>query len=134
MSLRYMVIEKIKERGCGNVDHLMPELSQHGYTRKQVIQALQNAAYIGKLWTDGKSGQPGVARKDKRPSVYWPGKKPNNPYGQLVKKQKAKPERVLIASAWDWGTPQPESAWPKGWQGQVFKLAGLMDEDELEEA
>jgi hypothetical protein len=132
MSLRYMVIEKIKERGCGNVDHLMPELSQHGYTRKQVIQALQNAAYIGKLWTDGKSGQPGVARKDKRPSVYWPGKKPAAMFAQLVKP--SKPERVLIASAWDWGTPKPESAWPKGWQGQVFKLAGLMDEDELEEA
>ena len=130
MSLRYLVIKMITERGCGHVDNLMPELAEHGYTRKQVIQALQNAAYIGKLWTDGKSGQPGVARKDKRPSVYWPGKKPAAMFAQLVKP--SKPERVLIASAWDWGTPQPESAWPNGWEGRVFKLAGLMDEDEEE--
>jgi hypothetical protein len=130
MSLRYQVIKMITERGCGHVDNLMPDLAEHGYTREQVIQALQNAAYIGKLWTDGKSGQPGVARKDKRPSVYWPGKKPAAMFAQLVKP--SKPERVLIASAWDWGTPKPESAWPKGWEGRVFKLAGLMDEDEEE--
>jgi hypothetical protein len=132
MSLRYLVIKMITERGCGHVDNLMPELAEHGYTRKQVIQALQNAAYIGKLWTDGKSGQPGVARKDKRPSVYWPGKRPAAMFAQLVKP--SKPERVLIASAWDWGTPKPESAWPKDLPGTTYTPLGPWHSKELEEA
>jgi hypothetical protein len=130
MSLRYQVIEMIKARGCGTVDHLMPELSKHGYTRDQVKQAMQNAAYIGKLWTDWPRGQPGVPRKEKKPAVYWPGAKPNNPYAQLVKKQQDKPERVLIASAWDWGTPQPESAWPKELQGRVYAPLGPWNTEE----
>jgi hypothetical protein len=132
MSLRYQVIEMIKERGCGTVDHLEPRLSQHGYTRAQIISALHNAKNAGLLWSEGRPSQKGKPRTQKLPAVYWPGKKPATMFSQLVRSQKDKPERVLIASAWDWGTPKPESAWPKGWQGQVFKLAGLMDEDEEE--
>jgi hypothetical protein len=131
MSLRYLVVKMITERGCGTVDHLEPALSEHGYTRVQIINALHNAASAGILWSEGRPDRRGIGRKEKYAAVYWPGNKPATMFSQLVRKQD-KPERVMVTCAWDWGTPRPESAWPKGWEGRVFKLAGLMDEDEEE--
>lgn len=122
MSLMYMVVEMIKERGCGTVDHLEPELSKHGYTRAQIISALHNARSAGRLWSDAKPSQKGIPRGAKKPSVYWPGTKPPPMFAQLVKRDK--PEEALIASAWDWGTPKSKSALTHEWQGTVYQPGG----------
>jgi hypothetical protein len=130
MSLRYLVVKMITERGCGTVDHLEPELSKHGYTRVQIIRALHRAKDAGLLWNEGRANQKGIPRGKHRPAVYWPGNKPATMFSQLVRQQKEKPERVLIASAWDWGTPQPESAWPKELQGRVYAPLGPWNTEE----
>jgi hypothetical protein len=131
MSLRHLVIKMIAERGCGTVDHLEPELSKHGYTRKQIITALNNARTLGKLWSEGRASKKGMPRDAYCPAVYWPGKKLTSPmYAQLMQAKKPKPERPLVASVWDWGTPQPESAWPKELQGRVYAPLGPWNTEE----
>jgi hypothetical protein len=109
MKLSQLVIAMITERGCGTVDHLMPDLSEMGYTRLQAIKALQNARNDGHLWCEkvprGRGGA--IGRATAKPGVYWPGKKPASMYAQL---QKPAPARPRVASVFELANPRTE--WP----------------------
>jgi hypothetical protein len=52
----------------GTVDHLMPLLS--GYTRRQVIKALQNARLRGYLECDGRGPRQGRKSRGSDPGTY----------------------------------------------------------------
>jgi hypothetical protein len=130
MNLRSMVVDMITERGCGTVDHLMPDLSQLGFTRLQVIKALHNAREAGSLWCE-HIRRAGMGRATARPAVYWPGKKPVSMYAQLQKPGARQP----VASVWELGTPKPDDAWPKEMKpGTTYTPLGPWHSKELEEA
>lgn len=117
MSLSRMVVDLIRERGCGTVDHLMPDLIDFGYTRKQVIKALMGASQAGILWCEGKASRKGKRRTDWKPAVYWPIAKKPAPTPAL---KPAEP-RPLIASVFDLAHPQ---AWPDCCVGTVYRPLG----------
>jgi hypothetical protein len=126
MSLMKMVVDMIAERGCGTVDHLMPKLAESGYTRKQAIDAMQNARSQGFLWCEPAS-KVGVSSKGPRPAVYWPGKKRADPFAALLVQKQDKPPPV--ASVWELGSPAAR-AWPPRFQGgRAYQKLGPWNED-----
>ena len=85
MSAIQTVTALIEELGCGTVDDLMPEME--GYTRTQVIAALQNAANAGLITCDGYAGaRKGHGARGALPSTYR----------AIVKQARARP----AASVW----------------------------------
>lgn len=130
MSLRRIVVDMICERGCGTVDHLMPRLASLGFTRDQAIKALHNAKNLGYLWCEGRAPKRGLKPTDTRPATYWPGKKRPDPmYAQLIAKR-PEPDRVLVSSVFQLGSPLPESDWPKGWMGTTHRPLGSWHSEE----
>jgi hypothetical protein len=51
MSLTSRLVAMVNERGCATADDLLPECK--GYTRAQVLKALQNAKTTGQIDSDG---------------------------------------------------------------------------------
>lgn len=107
-SLTATVAQMVKDRGEASVDHLMPELP--GFTRRQVIGALQNAAQRELIESCGKSGLPAPG---KRPALYRVRTAP----------KKAKPTPTRVSSVFELGNPKPEAAWPKA-SGRVYQPLG----------
>jgi hypothetical protein len=68
--LTHTVTSLIRVRGYegGTVDHLMPLLP--GFTRKQVIAALQNARWSGYLECDGRGPRKGRTARGSDPGTY----------------------------------------------------------------
>jgi hypothetical protein len=68
--LSHTVTALIAARGYegGTVDHLMPLLC--GYTRSQVIKALQNARLRGYLECDGRGPRKGRISRGSDPATY----------------------------------------------------------------
>ena len=91
MSLTQTVADMVSERGAATVDDLLPELAEEGYTREQVIKALQNAKHRGLLENRrGKGLGPGSM-----PSTYTPKRTP--------KQRAAAPSIGRVASVWELG-------------------------------
>lgn len=69
MSAIQIVTALIEELGSGTVDDLMPEME--GYTRRQIIKALGNAAYEGHISCDGYAGsRKGPGGVGAKPATY----------------------------------------------------------------
>lgn len=107
-SLTATVTQMVKERGEASVDHLLPDLP--GFTRSQVIGALQNAAHREQIESCGKSDVP---VRGKRPALYR----------VRTTKKKAPPKVCIVSSVFELGSPKPESAWPKA-SGVVYQPLG----------
>lgn len=98
MTLRELAVQMIKERGCGSIEHLHPELSKQGYTRQQISKALHNAETYGLLTSEGRS------IRGRRLKVYWPGK-PDERWSQLVPKAKNEPAPLVVSSVFTQDQP-----------------------------
>jgi hypothetical protein len=68
MSLVEQVIDLVERRGAATVDDLLPELS--GYTRTQVISALNWARQTGRLSCDGLGPRRGRKGGGSNPGTY----------------------------------------------------------------
>lgn len=88
MSAIRLVTELIDERGSGTVDDLMPEID--GYTRQQVLNALQNAAAIGLITCDGRR-PPQKGSRLAKPGTY------------RTKKTEPTMRRRPVSSVWQLG-------------------------------
>lgn len=122
MSLRQLVVDLITERGSGTVDDLMPRLSELGYTRKQVLNAMKEARKRGSLRCQLVRRQAYAGGQVyTEPSIHWPGTG-DQMFAQLVIKR-AKPKGPLVSSVFDLANPKPESAWPST-EGTVYQLLG----------
>lgn len=73
MSLIQQVTAVIEEIGAGTADDVLQELGEDcGYTRAQILVALQNATNTRRLVNDGKA-------EGSRLVVYRPAPKPSGP-------------------------------------------------------
>lgn len=120
-SLKRLVVEMILDRGCGNVDHLMPKLTGT-YTRKQVLKALSNAQTLGFLWCDVPT-KAGRKPRGSQPGVYWPGKKQLDPLSDKLIELKKDSLLPKVASVFELGDPRPEDSFPRV-RGTVYKPLG----------
>lgn len=85
-----LVIDLVEERGEATVDDLMPQID--GYSRKQVLDALKNAAYRNRLVCI--TGRRGAGRKEGGlPGIY-----------RIAEREKpAEPNLPRINSVWQLG-------------------------------
>jgi len=93
MSLTQEVVEMVNLKGWATADDLYAVLRGDGYTRQQVIKALQNARYRKLLVCDGH--EPRRGEWEKRGSVcgtYRP-KEPEHPANRMPR----------VASVWQLG-------------------------------
>lgn len=88
MSLIQTVAALVEEAGTAHADQLLPDCP--GYTRQQVISALQNAAQLGLIHCVARrcAGRPLGAL----PGIYAPGRSGETP----------KLRRAPVASVWDY--------------------------------
>lgn len=66
MSLMPKVEKLVRELGAATVDDLMPQFP--GYTRKQIIKALQNCRKDGRLTSNGRQ----TGSHGNLPATYYP--------------------------------------------------------------
>jgi predicted enzyme involved in methoxymalonyl-ACP biosynthesis len=84
MSAIQTVTALIEEIGAGTVDDILADME--GYTRRQVIKALDNAAYAGLITCDGYAGaRKGPGARGSLPATY-----------RAIKKTQSRP----AASVW----------------------------------
>ena len=96
MSLIQAVTALIEEAGQGTVDTLLPDLP--GYTRKQVMSALQNAQSNRLIHLIGKAGA--AAGRANQLATYGPGPKPGT--AQMSEYRNGW-KHGRVASVWDLG-------------------------------
>jgi len=73
MSLIQVVVALIEEAGSASADDILPDCE--GYTRQQVLAAIQNAAQLGHIVKVGKAGT-GLGNGL---GIYEPAPKPPGP-------------------------------------------------------
>jgi hypothetical protein len=96
VSLLVRVAHMVKERGAVTVDDLMP---LDGYTRKQVLIALQNARYKALILSDGKGPTGGTggstcAIYTPNPGVVLPAITFRGAYHKKAKPKPPEPHRI----------------------------------------
>jgi hypothetical protein len=128
VNLRLLVTEKVKARGRATVDDILPELAVFGITRDQATKALANARTSGWLHSEGRNKRVGVARDQRLPTTYFPVTTAMDRIARALSQQ---PDRPLVASVWELGTPKPDDAWPKAMAtGTVYTLLGPWNTEE----
>jgi hypothetical protein len=71
MSLIQLAADLIRERGHGTVDDILPEMD--GYSRDQVIKALNNATQYGLISCDGRGPRrkgAGIGKSTTQPATF----------------------------------------------------------------
>ncbi len=95
MGITSKVAEMVRERGSATADDLFPLLQPEGYTRQQIIKALQNGRMTKLLACDGHTPKRGNVGGGSQCAVYRPlGTSPQWPEKKFRTKKPRRPKTV----------------------------------------
>lgn len=118
MSLRRTVAMMVQARGKATVDDLMQDGLLQGFTRKQVMQALDNARTIGLVVCAGKPSRVGAGPVGSLPATYYPAGV------EVVRVKRAEPKPIPKPVSCVWNLAGKTVDVPSGVGRQVHPLGG----------
>jgi hypothetical protein len=121
MSLMRRVAAVIDDLGSANVDQVLPYFD--GYTRKQILCAMQNAAEEGLIHSKGRIPRRGGPRNGSMPAPYYPG-----PSARVAARKKVPARDIHCrppASVWELAHGlQIAGTWPPATVGRRYAPLG----------